>query len=309
MSCLGAEDDSLRSSVVQHGPYRIEVMTRGRIGAPAAIILPGLGGGAYTLAPQVRLLRCLGYTTHVIGLPGFGLGPLLRTEDARFEQLADLVIAAANALAIRHALVLGHSLGGGVALYVALREPEVVSRLALLAPAAVGCSLSWMYRLFSLPLLGRALLRPHARGDARLLRRFGLGRLRRDDRRFVDTLARLDRCSPECARSTRAVVSANAPRGWRRVRALVMPGGEQDAFTLRARLGELRHIPTLALWGADDRIISAADTHYLRAGHPYAEIHIAPGIGHMLPLEAPEWTDRHLAGFAARTAAAAGVAA
>jgi len=300
---------SITTRVIGHGRYRIEVVTRGPAGGPAAIVLPGLGGGAYALAPQVRLLRRLGYTTHLLELPGFGLGPPLRTEDAHFDQLADHVIAAADRLAVRRALFVGHSLGGGVALYVALRRPDLVSRLALLAPATVGCSLSWMYRLFVLPLIGRALLRPHERGTPALLRAFGLGRRRRDDPHFVDALSRLDRCSPAAAQSTRAIVWANQPRGWRRVRALVIPGGEQEAFMLCRRLDELRHIPTLALWGAEDRVISVGDTRFLRSANPHAEIHVAQGVGHMLPLEAAAWTNHHLAAFASLPAAAAGEAA
>lgn len=299
----------ITTRVISHGRYRIKVLTRGPADGPAAIVLPGLGGGAYTLAPQTRLLRRLGYTTHLIELPGFGLGPPLRAEDAHFDQLADHVSAAADALAVRRALFVGHSLGGGVALYVALRRPELVSALALLAPAAVGCSLSWMYRLFVLPLVGRALLRPHERGAPTLLRAFGLGRLRRDDPHFVDTLSRLDRCSPEAAASTRAIVWANQPHGWGRVRTLVMPGGEQAAFMLCGRLDELRRIPTLALWGAEDRIISVRDTRFLRKANPEAEIHVAQGVGHMLPLEAAAWTNHHLAAFAAQPAAATGMAA
>ncbi len=293
----------MNASVVGSGHYRIKVLTSGRVGGPAAVVLPGLGGGAYTLAPQIRLLRSLGHATHIVQLPGFGVGPPLSARDACFEELADLVSAAIDSLGVRGALFVGHSLGGGVALYVALRRPDLVSRLALLAPAAVGCSLSWIYRLFALPLLGRALLRPHASGDARLLRRFGLGRLRRDDRHFVEALTRLDRCSRDCARSTRAIVWANQPRGWQRLRALVVPGGEQAAFMLCGQLDELRDIPTLALWGAEDRIVSVADTRFLRAAHPGAEIHVASLVGHMLPLEAAGWTNRHLAAFAVRTPA------
>lgn len=299
----------MRTSVIGYGPYRIKVVTSGRASGPAAIVLPGLGGGAYTLAPQIRLLRRLGYATHLIELPGFGVGPPLRTEDAHFDQLADHVIAAADELAVRRALFVGHSLGGGVALYVALRRPELASGLALLAPAAVGCSLSWMYRLFVLPLVGRVLLRPHQRGAPALLRAFGLGRTGRDDPHFVHALSRLDRCSPEAARSTRAIVWANQPHGWRRVRTLVMPGGEQAAFMLCGRLDELRDIPTLALWGAEDRVISVRDTRFLRKANPEAEIHVARGVGHMLPLEAAAWTNQHLAAFASSPAAFTRIAA
>lgn len=289
----------MRIRTVASGRYRMRVVTRGPADGPAAIVLPGLGGAGYALAPQVRALRCLGYTTHLVGPPGLGGGPALTKEDACFEALADHVGLAADALGVRRALLVGHSLGGGVALHVALRRPELVERLVLLAPAAVGSSLSWMYRLFVLPLVGRALLRPHKRGDPARLRAFGLGRFRRDDAHFVDALARWDDQSPAAARGVRAIVWGNQPHGWDRLAAIIVPGGEQKAFTLRQRLGELRDTPTLALWGSDDRVISPGDSKLLRAAHPGAEIHIARGVGHMLPLEAAAWVDAHLVRFAA----------
>lgn len=289
----------MRARVVPVGRYRIRVWSRGPLEAPAAIVLPGMGASPYALAPQIRTLRRLGYVVHVFELPGFGVGPPLRAVDARFARLAALVVATARALGIERALLLGHSLGGGVALHVALTEPALVSRLILLAPAAIGRSLSWTYRLLSLPLVGRLLLRPYARGEPDFLRRFLLGRLRRDDARFVAAVTRRDRRPPAVALSMRAIIRANQPRGWRKFRCLVVPGDEQCEFTLAERLAELRRVPTLALWGAEDRVVPTAHARLLRAANPTAEIHVAPGVGHLLPLEAPAWCDERIARFAA----------
>src|SRR5687767_11215062 len=93
-----------------------------------------MGATAIALAPQARALRGLGYTTHVIELPGFGLAPALRKRDARFTQLADLVLQVVGTLGIERALFLGHSLGGGIALQIALRRPAAVEGLVLVAP-------------------------------------------------------------------------------------------------------------------------------------------------------------------------------
>lgn len=300
---------AVRTSVIEHRGYHIRVRSRGDKGAPQAVVLNGMGANAHALAPQVRLLRCLGYATHVVELPGFGLGPPLRPEHAHLSQLAGYVVAAVRALGITRALFLGHSLGGGVALSVALSAPALVERLVLLNPAAVGDSLVWTYKLLALPVVGRALLRPQPRGARAYLRGFALGRRRRDDHRLVEALLRGEHPSRDAVDSMHAIVRANSPRGWRKLTCLVIPGREQCAFTLHPRLAELRSIPTLVLWGGDDRIISPRDASHFRSAHPAAEVHVAAGVGHLLPLEAPNWCSAHITRFVTLPAAGASRAA
>src|SRR3989454_11417817 len=142
---------------------------------------------------QTRALRDLGFTTHVIELPGFGLAPALRKQTARFTQLAEMVLAVANQIGVERALILGHSLGGGIALHIAVQRPAFVTGLILLAPVALGRSLVWTYKLFCLPLIGRALLRPSKSVSRRYLRYFLIGSGRRPDDRFIDRVLRRDR--------------------------------------------------------------------------------------------------------------------
>jgi len=264
---------------------------------PHAVLLPGMGATAVALAPQARALRALGYATHVIELPGFGLTPALRKADARFSQLADMVLHVMGELGIERAVFLGHSLGGGIALQIALRKPAAVAGLVLVAPAGLGRSMLWAYKLYCVPLIGRALLRPYERGTGAFLRRFLIGRARRDDDHFIAQLLRRDRRSPATTRSIRAIVWANQPPRWRRLLLLPFPGGEQVGFTLRGNVAALRDIPTLLLWGTDDRVFTVRDAEFFRLANPTAEVHVARGIGHMLPLEAPRWANEHIAWF------------
>jgi pyruvate dehydrogenase E2 component (dihydrolipoamide acetyltransferase) len=287
----------MRETIVEHSGYRIRIKSCGPADGPQAVLLPGMGATAVALAPQARALRTLGYTTHVIELPGFGLTPALRKADARFSQLADLVLHVAGELGVERALYLGHSLGGGIALQIALRRPAAVAGLILVAPAGLGRSMLWAYKLYCVPLIGRALLRPYARGTAAFLRRFLIGRARRDDDRFIGQLLRRDRRSPATTRSIRAIVWANQPPRWRRLLLLPFPGGEQLGFTLRGHVAALRDIPTLVLWGTDDRVFTVRDAESFRLANPTAEVHVARGIGHMLPLEAPGWANEHIAWF------------
>ena len=284
---------------MEHAGYRIRIKSWGPASGPHAVLLPGMGATAIALAPQARALRGLGYTTHVIELPGFGLTPALRKKDARFTQLADLVLHVVGTLGIDRALFLGHSLGGGIALQIGLRRPAAVEGLVLVAPAGLGRSMLWAYKLYCVPLIGRALLRPYDHGTGTMLRRFLIGRARRNDDHFIDQLLRRDRRSPATTRSIRAIVWANQPSRWRRLFLLPLPGGEQLGYTLRGQVAALRDIPTLVLWGTDDRVFSVRDAAFFRRANPTAEVHVARGIGHMLPLEAPRWANEHIAWFAA----------
>src|SRR2546427_8339279 len=114
--------------------HRLRVTSWGRGAPPHAVVLPGLSADWRALAPQIRALRRLGWTVHVVDLPGFALHPSLRAADANVVQLADYVARVIEALAVPRALVFGHSLGGGVALHLALRRPQLVPRVLLLAP-------------------------------------------------------------------------------------------------------------------------------------------------------------------------------
>src|SRR2546428_2836451 len=174
----------MRVHVAPCDRYRLRVTTWGGGAPPHAIVLPGLMADWRALAPQIRTLRRLGWTVHVVDLPGFALQPSLAPADATVVRLADYVAKVMADLSIPHALVLGHSLGGGVALHLALRRPELVSGLVLIAPAGVRVSLHLVFKLFCVPLprpaplpppvfrpasVRRVLLRSRRRGGARVV--------------------------------------------------------------------------------------------------------------------------------------------
>jgi pimeloyl-ACP methyl ester carboxylesterase len=270
------------------------VTTWGSGAPPHAVVLPGLAADWRALAPQIRTLRRLGWTVHVVDLPGFALPPALRAPDATVGQLADYVARVIAGLAIPSALVLGHSLGGGVAMHLAIRHPELVKGLILVAPVGLGTSLHWIYKLYCIPLLGRALLRPTVL-RASSIRQFLVGSRRRNDAKFIARLVRHGMSRRARALSTRAIIWANQPRRWRKARA-ILPGGEQLGIRVDGRLSELGKIPTLVLWGDEDRVISASDARRCKE-LPLAQVRIAHGVGHSLPLEVASWANDHIVKF------------
>jgi pimeloyl-ACP methyl ester carboxylesterase len=104
------------------------------------VCIHGLGGTKISMLP---LIRALSDSRRVIAidLPGFGesVKPLANRYDAR--EFASAVIAVLDALGLGGVDLLGHSLGGRVALEVALREPARVRRLMLMTPA-----MAWLHR-------------------------------------------------------------------------------------------------------------------------------------------------------------------
>ena len=288
----------MKVRLISRDGYHLRVTSWGS-GGPHVIVLPGLSADARSLAPQIRAIRGLVGSTHVIDLPGSVVGPALRRQDASFANLARYVGTVADELGIQRALIVGHSLGGGLALHLSLERPELVDGLALIAPAALGRSLHWIYKLYCIPIIGRALLRPQPRVSKPFVRRFLVGAARRMDEHFLDAVVRLGSQSRDRALSARSIVWANQPSWWRRLFLFPIPGGEQLGFAIGDRLASLPEVPTMVLWGSEDRVICPSDAARLRAARPSVELHVARGAGHLLPLEAPAWTNAYLRRFIA----------
>ncbi len=171
----------------------------------------------------------------------------------------DAVLAAAPE---RFALA-GHSLGGVVALAVARRAPGRVSRLALLATSARPPSDAQRagWAATAAQLAGGASARDVQRALLPLL----LGPGATDAQREV-ALAMADDVGPP---ALAAQLSAQATRVDERP--------------------HLRHlgVPVLVLAGADDALVPVAKPTELAALVPGARLVVLPGVGHLLPVEAP----------------------
>src|SRR5207245_299530 len=207
---------TLRDMRVHAAPcdrYRLRVTTWGGGAPPHAIVLPGLMADWRALAPQIRTLRRLGWTVHVVDLPGFALQPSLAPADATVVRLADYVAKVMADLSIPHALVLGHSLGCGVALQPALRRPALVSGLVLIAPSRPRISLHSLYGRHCAPPPGRALP-PPAESATSSIRRYRGGGRRRGDAGFAARRVRHGTRNGPRSLSAPAIIWANQPRRW-----------------------------------------------------------------------------------------------
>lgn len=99
------------------------------------LMLHGWGQSLDSLKPLGSLLTCSS-EIHLIDLPGFGLSPPPATTWSSFDY-ADRLIAYLDAHNIPQADFLGHSFGGKVAMSLAIRYPERIRRLILMAPSGI----------------------------------------------------------------------------------------------------------------------------------------------------------------------------
>ncbi|MGH7003914.1 MAG: alpha/beta fold hydrolase [Alphaproteobacteria bacterium] len=103
-------------------------------GLPTIVFMHGAGGDHTVWALQTRWFAWHGRAVLAVDLPGHGRsdGPALET----IEALADWVFDLLDAAGVASAALVGHSMGGLIALEAAARRPQRVRALALLGCAA-----------------------------------------------------------------------------------------------------------------------------------------------------------------------------
>jgi len=121
---------------IQAGGRRLSYLEKGErtAGQPSLVLIHGLMGTAATFLP---LLAEIADERHVIALdlPGAGGSERDPKMGASLANVTDSVLNALDALELERPVLVGHSHGGAVAMYLAAFAPERTSGLVLLAPA------------------------------------------------------------------------------------------------------------------------------------------------------------------------------
>lgn len=197
-----------------------------------------------------------------------------------------------DALNIDQVTVVGHSFGGGVALQFAHQHKEYCRRLVLISSGGLGPDLGRLLRMLSLPGAEIALQllasRPAVEvGKALRKRALSSGR---DVTRYSETL------KGQAALSDRHSRAAFL----RTLRSVVDHRGQ--AVCALDRLPA--DLPTLIIFGDEDRCIPVAHAHSVHEAIAGSELHVLPGVGHQPQVQCPDVVARLVGDFAARTKAA-----
>lgn len=180
------------------------------------------------------------------------------------------------ALGIERATVVGHSLGGGVAMQFAYLFPDHCERLVLISAGGLGRSVNPVLASAALPgaELVTAALGQGVRLASKIYRALPLaptpGRIVEELERGISALA---------VRETRSAFHAT-------LRAVVGPDGQRVFAGDRLYLAEA--MPTLIVWGERDRIIPAGHGHRAHAAMPGSTLVLLDDVGHFAPMEAPD---------------------
>lgn len=211
-----------------------------------------------------------GFQLITVDFPGLGSSGGRVPDPCTPEDLALIIKLLLDRLELKQVDIVGHDLGGGVALVIAARYPNLVHRLVLLAPdssgGASGVCRGWWWRL---PVVGDiwSWLRLNRSWYRRLLQsswhagdngwEAAVDRYQQpfQDIEHLDTFRRLNR-------------------------------GRFEFHYLPYE--ERVRTPCLLLWGAQDRIVVPAAAGRLTQLLPNLEYHELPRAGHLLPEEAPE---------------------
>lgn len=226
--------------------------------APVLILAPSLGTTWHMwdrqipeLAQQWRVFR--------FDLPGHGGAPAHPAGSVA--ELAQRLLATLDAVGVQRFGYAGCAFGGAIGAELALRHPERVASLALIAAS---------------PRFGTA---DEFRQRGVIVRTNGL-----------DPIAR---SAPE--RWFTAGFAANQPAITEWAVQMVRttdPGcyiaacEALAAFDIRAELGSVG-VPTLVLVGSDDQVTGPAEARTLVAGIPDARLAVVPGASHLVPVEQP----------------------
>ncbi len=257
---------------------------------PAVVFLHGLGGFAESWRPTMAALARR-HTVLAVDLPGCGRSakPAGRYD---LEFFADAVHGCLDALGIAQATLVGHSLGGAVAVTCALRRPSRVERLALVSALVPGFyEPSLGYRLAASPGLGDllALVR-----SARLYRRALSRCFHVPAPEHVAFLVEHDWAERTCLAARLAFL-----RTLRHCRDDLV----RRAAAYRRAIATL-DLPVLVVHGRHDRVIPADACRRAAAAFPRAELRWLEACGHFPHLECPDVVNEWLAAFAAERPAA-----
>ena len=258
----GVPEDAAGEAVLQTadvGGRKISYAGAGQDG-DVVLLVHGYGGdrNSWLFLQEPLAAR---YQVYALDLPGHGTSAK-DVGEGSLSVLADAVTGVLDALGAERAHLVGHSMGGAVALAAAARDPARIASLTLIAPSGFG------------PEINAGYLRGFADAQTRRELKAVIGQLFDDEglvtRQLVDDLLaykRLDGVDEALHALADTLLDGEAQRG-------------DSAATLAAIGGAA---PVTVIWGRADRIIPAAQAESVAGAVRY----LIDGAGHMPQMERP----------------------
>lgn len=219
--------------------------------SPVMLLVHGAGGNHQHWGYAIRNLK--GASVYALDLPGHG-----RSHGAGRSTIvdyADFIIRFMDVVGLAKAIVAGHSMGGAIAMTIALRYPDRIAGLVLVGTGA---------RLRVLPAILEGILHD-----------------------FERTVALI--CEYAYAPSAPQELVLQGQRQMLQVAPRVIHNdfAACNAFDVMERLGEI-HCPTLVICGSEDKLTPPKYATFLVERIAGAELALIDGAGHMVMMEKPD---------------------
>jgi pimeloyl-ACP methyl ester carboxylesterase len=243
---------------------------------PVVVLVHGIAGSSEQWDDAARLLSER-FTVVAPDLLGHGRSAKPRGDyslGAYAVSIRDLLIA----LGHRRATVVGHSLGGGIAMQFAYQFPIFCERLVLVSSGGLGREVHPLLRAATLP--GSELVLPLIASARILAAGAAVGA-------FFERLGL--KAGPdlgEIARGYGSLVDAGARQAFiHSLRAVVDPGGQRVSATDRLYLAA--EMPSLIVWGRRDPLIPVDHADIAHRAMPGSRLEVFEDSGHFPQLEDP----------------------
>jgi pimeloyl-ACP methyl ester carboxylesterase len=245
----------------------------GKLGPHELVLLHGQPGSPADWRPLAERLPA---QLHAVAAdrPGYGSSPLAA---GGFAANARALLGDLDSRGVRHAVLVGHSYGGGVALSAASLAPERVAAVVLLASVGPGCVNGWD-RLLAAPGAGQ-LCALVAWRLTPWLARARLARIRRRRGRPLRPDEHVNwqvwgHAGPEYRPLWRTFLTEQ--------RALLRELGELESVIPSVQA------PVLLLADPEDTLVPVGTARRLVQTLPDARLQLVQGAGHHLPRRAPD---------------------
>jgi pimeloyl-ACP methyl ester carboxylesterase len=251
---------------VNIGEHRLRTIELGT-GEPV-LLIHGFADSSYCWHRNLGPLAEAGFRAIAFDLPGCGRSDLPSEFRYGVDNLAQLTVELLDRLGIPQAHVIGASMGGGVALSLAVHQPERVGRVVAVAPVCYHPPfrpfvylfryrpLAWLIEPLVGPWLADLALQ-HEYGDSSQLRPHVADQYRLESRR--------PEYQEACMRALRDF--------W------------NESFTTTAELYSEIGVPLYLVWGARDSLISPRRYGPRLAADTGATLTLISGAGHVVQME------------------------
>lgn len=252
---------------------------------PPVFFVHGLGGSWRNWLENIPA-AAKNHRVVALDLPGFGASPM-PPEAITIRAYGDLIVNFADQIGLgRDTALVGHSMGGFIATEAEIEAPERFSSLSLVAAAGITFT--------SFPQTRKQITKL----AIRMTMPIAASRLERNIRRKRLRTASFSGLIAHPSMIGREILWELGSYG------VKSPGLLQAAYALagydtRHRLAEII-LPTLVIWGNQDRLVPVGAAYAYEKRIPHAELHLIEDTGHMVQMERPGRFNRTLEDFVSR---------